>query len=395
MIKYLLTIILLLATLLADTINVPEDFPTIQGALNAANNGDVISISEGTYFESNINPNGKTITITGEINDLGEPLVTIDGEYNGSVLNFVVGYDYQTSNTSIVENLIIKRGSSSFSGGGINAPHGLTINNCIFDDNRAAYGAGVAFAGDNNAMTTIQNCVFKNQLEHSNPNPWLVHPELGSAINANGNMTITNCIFENNASLSIVVFIGGTVLIDSCIFNNHFDGGTLIGLSQSSTDLTIINSNLIDNDASPISISGFSTALLENNLFRNNTGTVSIMQSNATINQCQFEDTELWIGEWDPINVNIIDSEFCDNGGDASSDSIEGPWTDLGGNSFSDVCEEGILGDINSDGIINVLDVVMIVNIVLNNGYNELADLNNDSIINVLDIVQVINIILN
>ena len=65
MIKYLLTILLSLATLLSDTINVPEDFPTIQGALNAANNDDVIMISEGTYFESNINPNGKTITITG------------------------------------------------------------------------------------------------------------------------------------------------------------------------------------------------------------------------------------------------------------------------------------------------------------------------------------------
>jgi len=52
-------------------------------------------------------------------------------------------------------------------------------------------------------------------------------------------------------------------------------------------------------------------------------------------------------------------------------------------------------GDINSDGIINVLDVVMIVNIVLNNEYNELADLNDDSIINVLDIVQLVNIILN
>ena len=53
------------------------------------------------------------------------------------------------------------------------------------------------------------------------------------------------------------------------------------------------------------------------------------------------------------------------------------------------------MGDINSDGIINVLDVVMIVDIVLNNEYNELADLNDDSIINVLDIVQLVNIILN
>jgi hypothetical protein len=397
MIKYLLTIILLLATLLADTINVPEDFPTIQGALNAANNGDVIAIAEGTYFESNINPNGKTITITGEINDLGEPLVTIDGGYNGSVLNFVVDFDYQTSNTSIVENLIIKKGSA-FRGGGINAPFGLTINNCIFDGNRADYGAGVAFLGDSNAMTTIQNCVFKNQLEHSNPNPWLVHPELGSAINANGNMTITNCIFENNASLSIVVFIGGTVLIDSCIFNNHFDGGTLIGVSQSST-LTIINSNLINNDASPISISGFSTALLENNLFRNNTGTVSIMQSNATINQCQFENTELWIGEWDPIDVSISNSGFCDNGGDAASDSIEGFWTDLGGNSFSDVCEEVIVGDINADGDINVIDVVQLVSFILGNtspSENEVsaADLNSDGLLNILDVVVLVSIIL-
>ena len=393
MIKYLLTILLSLATLLSDTINVPEDFPTIQGALNAANNDDVIMISEGTYFESNINPNGKTITITGEINDLGEPLVTIDGEYNESVLNFVPGLDF-TPNTSIVENLIIKRGSSSFTGGGINAPQGLTINNCIFDDNRAVYGAGVAFNGDSNAMSTIQNCIFKNQLEHSSSSEGLFHPELGSAVNAAGNMTITNCIFENNASLSTVVFIGGTALIDSCIFNNHFDGGTLIGL-QGSTDLTIINSNLIDNDAYPISISGFSTALLENNLFRNNTGTVSIMQSNATINQCQFENTELWIGEFDPISVSISDSEFCDNGGDSASDSIEGPWIDLGENNFSDICEQVYLGDINADGIINVLDVVVIVNIVLNNEYNELADLNDDNIINVLDIVQIVNIILN
>jgi predicted Rdx family selenoprotein len=54
-----------------------------------------------------------------------------------------------------------------------------------------------------------------------------------------------------------------------------------------------------------------------------------------------------------------------------------------------------ILGDVNSDGIINVLDVVMIVNIVLNNEYNALADLNSDGTIDVLDIVQLVNIILN
>lgn len=75
--KYIHITILLLSTIVADTMNVPSDFPTIQRALNVASNGDVLMISDGTYFESNIIPNGKIITIAGEINDLGEPLVII------------------------------------------------------------------------------------------------------------------------------------------------------------------------------------------------------------------------------------------------------------------------------------------------------------------------------
>ena len=54
-----------------------------------------------------------------------------------------------------------------------------------------------------------------------------------------------------------------------------------------------------------------------------------------------------------------------------------------------------VSGDINTDGIINILDVVMIVNIIINNEYSILADINSDETIDILDIVQLINIILN
>ena len=55
-----------------------------------------------------------------------------------------------------------------------------------------------------------------------------------------------------------------------------------------------------------------------------------------------------------------------------------------------------VVGDINGDTIINVLDVVMLVNLVLNgDNYNENADLNADGILNVLDIVLLVNLILN
>ena len=54
-----------------------------------------------------------------------------------------------------------------------------------------------------------------------------------------------------------------------------------------------------------------------------------------------------------------------------------------------------ILGDVNSDGVLNVLDVVILVNIILGNSEEVAsADVNQDGIINVLDIVSLINIIL-
>ena len=53
------------------------------------------------------------------------------------------------------------------------------------------------------------------------------------------------------------------------------------------------------------------------------------------------------------------------------------------------------LGDLNSDQIINVQDIIIMVNIVLGTDeYNTFADLNEDEIINVLDIIVLVNIIL-
>ena len=52
------------------------------------------------------------------------------------------------------------------------------------------------------------------------------------------------------------------------------------------------------------------------------------------------------------------------------------------------------LGDINEDGDINIQDVILLVNLVLTNEYNDLADMNQDEGLNILDVVQVVNIIL-
>ena len=62
------------------------------------------------------------------------------------------------------------------------------------------------------------------------------------------------------------------------------------------------------------------------------------------------------------------------------------------GNYCPNIVEDG---DINSDGNINIQDVILVINIILNNqNYNDFADLNNDGNINILDIVIISNIIL-
>ena len=57
-----------------------------------------------------------------------------------------------------------------------------------------------------------------------------------------------------------------------------------------------------------------------------------------------------------------------------------------------------LLGDVNSDGIINVIDIVNLVNYILSGGGaidTDAADFNQDGIINVIDIVNLVNFILN
>ena len=55
---------------------------------------------------------------------------------------------------------------------------------------------------------------------------------------------------------------------------------------------------------------------------------------------------------------------------------------------------EPLSGDINGDGTVNILDIVLLTNMILADEFQEYADINSDGNLNVLDIVQLVNIIL-
>ena len=85
-------------------------------------------------------------------------------------------------------------------------------------------------------------------------------------------------------------------------------------------------------------------------------------------------------GSTDCINTGCDDAAFID---DVIFPSVESEFN-------------GIVGDINGDEIVNVLDIIQTVNMALGSQDPNftVADLNSDGIINVLDIVLIVNIVL-
>lgn len=55
----------------------------------------------------------------------------------------------------------------------------------------------------------------------------------------------------------------------------------------------------------------------------------------------------------------------------------------------------GILGDVNLDGGINILDIVALISFVFNDNENPFADLNGDGSVNIVDVVMLVNLVLN
>ena len=108
---------------------------------------------------------------------------------------------------------------------------------------------------------------------------------------------------------------------------------------------------------------------------------------------------------WNPINDNIpegIEVKVLRGGNHtypglfamSSSRTDTPPFVTTDHMGFR-VVMHNIQGDVNNDGAVNVLDIVMIVNIILSEEFNQSADLNSDSTVDILDIVQLVNIILN
>jgi len=110
--------------------------------------------------------------------------------------------------------------------------------------------------------------------------------------------------------------------------------------------------------------------------------TVNGCNTNGQVDDCYDDDCcpISWVGDGypdceEPNNFGCDLSCYDNDGGD---------------------CEgEILLGDINNDGEINILDIVETVNLIFDSEYNSIADMNNDNNIDILDVIAMIQVIIN
>tara|TARA_Y100000996_G_scaffold253240_1_gene199192 strand:+ start:476 stop:3772 length:3297 start_codon:yes stop_codon:yes gene_type:complete len=104
-----------------------------------------------------------------------------------------------------------------------------------------------------------------------------------------------------------------------------------------------------------------------------------------------------WVQASFPVQpgMHIFKWSYTKDGGGGATDMAEDcAWVDYISFPPSMLEDETVLGDINGDGLISVLDVVQVVNMVLGSEYNVNADVNSDGATDVLDVIIVVNMIL-
>lgn len=214
----------------AATINIYEDgsgdFPTIQAAIDdpGTNNGDIIIVHDGTYYE-NIDFKGKAITI--KTNEGA----TIDGSnpsdpQKGSVVTFESG----EGSGSVLEGFKLTNGSgNAFIKGAISyGPHGggiflnnsssPLITNCIISSN-SMDGAGCGIACLENSHPTITNCLIKsNKIPFRGYHGSGIYCDNSSPIISNSTITANSA---NGPGGGIYCIGNSSPSIENCTISNN------------------------------------------------------------------------------------------------------------------------------------------------------------------------------
>ncbi len=260
----------------AVTRNVPADYATIQAAIDAAVNGDIVLIAPGTYFESPT-ISGKAITVASLFHTTGDRAYIAQTIVDGGGAGWAIQVLSSPSPPSVI---------------------GLTLRNA--DDGLRATG-----------HLNFLDCRATGNTD-------------GTDYDSGGGGLIRGCVFEGNGDDGIDINNRVDIVIERCAIQDNGDDGIEIRM-QSFTGpalaLVMRYNTIARNDEDGIQLIGYDvrtnrTFQIEHNLFMDNRmAGVGMMSGSNTVEN--YEAASL------PERINVVHNTFHGNnhgitGGDST-----------------------------------------------------------------------------
>jgi hypothetical protein len=299
---------------------VPDQYATVQAAIDAAAAGDVVQIAPGAY-PGPIDTKGKSITVRGTT-DAATTIVS-GGE---SVLRCVSGEQADC----IIENLTFTAGTGT-DGAGIRIVAAsptlracrIVANTC----NAGGRGAGVAVYGGQPAFF---DCLIAS-------NTGTGGDSYGGGVHLSGcSARFTRCNITGNTLRLGSWGRGGGVYVT--------------GAGSPRFDSCAISGNDLEIPQTPGQNGGFcggaGTAVFAE-------GPVSFTDCAIRLNANFGCGSGNWAVHCATNQVTLSRCEFCGN----TTSNIYGAFVDLGGNTFSSLCGATCPSDLNGDGVVNGIDL--------------------------------------
>ncbi len=419
----LAAILLLTTTVAADTLRVPEDFGTVQSAIDAASSGDFVSVGPGTYNEL-LDMQGKAIRLFGRDGAAattidatglgGSAIVCMNGETSETVIAGLTltggtgtlnpvwqtlqggGIFIYTASPTVV-NCVLTLNTSEFGGGGIWAQNSESyLANLRFDDNHTLLetrGGGGMYLW--NSSATVMRCSFSNNTADSGG---------GLRCKGGGSAYIRRCSFVNNESFSFggaVAVTGATPAFDRCLFDGNVAASYGGAVSTGGVLTTFLNcyfrENVANTTGGAIRVNDggaeFDGCDFASNLAGLGGGGIVVNDSACTVTRGSFQENDGTSngGAIHLTGVSSVDVDlnfFCGN----QPTTISGDWNDLGGNAIYASCSTTCPGDIDANGTVDLMDALsLIAQWGQCDGVSScFADQNDDGQVNVADLIIVI-----
>ena len=240
----LLTITPFICVIAQDTLQVPSEYSTIQLAINASTDGDMVLVAPGTYFE-NIDFKGRSIVVTSHFilnNNLDYIKNTIIDANNpnnpdsASCVSFHSGED----STAVIQGFTITGGTGT---------KWVDPNNPGF----TWRGGGGVFTFMS-SPTIKMNIIINNNVTNTSG---VDGAQGGGTLSYNGNPQILNNIIMLNEArygAGIVIDYSGGVIKNNIIYKNSggqdYGGGGFWSIGNGSSPIIVENNHIVENSVS-------------------------------------------------------------------------------------------------------------------------------------------------